>query len=272
MNFESFVSGLDRLRRLQPGREPDDLLVVPSIDSTQRLARSLAAAFEKEAESLPSLLVFALEQTAGRGRRGRDWSSPAGRGVYASWVFEVGKPERLAWLPLLAGLGLQAGLAAAGAPEARLKWPNDLVVELDGRRRKVGGVLIESWTGAGGGTAACIGFGVNLSHEAGELPEPGISLHALGRTGLDLPALAWALTQGLAAELRLLREGEEGDSAGLVERYRALAVHRPGERMLCRIGETEVAGTFQGFDEAGRLRLDTGDGPRILAAGEVIER
>lgn len=267
MNFESFVSGLDRLRRGGPGLGPDDVLVLPTVDSTNRFARVVADGFEKEAEALPSFLVFALEQTAGRGRRGRSWSSPAGRGVYASRVLAVEGPEQLGQLPLLAGLGLLAGLAAAGLPEARLKWPNDLVVEVEGRRRKVGGVLIESWTGAGGGTAACIGFGVNLSHAAEELPEPGISLHALGLTGLDLPGLAWALTRGLEAELRHL----SGAVAEAGERYRALSVHRPGERMVCRVGETELAGTFQGFDEAGRLRLSTGNGERVLAAGEVIE-
>ena len=276
MNFDSFVSGIERLRRLQPSAEPDDLLVVPRVESTNRLARSLAEVFEREAESFPALLLLALEQTGGRGRRGRSWSSPPGRGVYATRVVQIDEPARLQRLPQLVGLGLCAGLAAVADAAVRLKWPNDLVVEIEGKRRKLGGVLIESWTGSEGRTAACIGFGVNLSHEPGELPEQGISLHTLGYRAVDLPALAWSLTRSLEAELRWLEDagGSEGDDVGaeILTRYRALSVHRPGEPMVCQVGEVEVAGTFQGFDEAGRLRLATEAGERVLAAGEVIER
>jgi BirA family biotin operon repressor/biotin-[acetyl-CoA-carboxylase] ligase len=276
VNFDSFVSGFERLRRLQPSAEPDDLLVVPAVDSTNRLARALAEGFEREAEAFPSLLLLALEQTGGRGRRGRSWSSPRGRGVYATRVVQVDEPARMQRLPLLVGIGLCAGIAAVADAAVRLKWPNDLVVEVGGKRRKLGGVLIESWTGSEGRAAACIGFGVNLSHGPDELPEQGISLHALGHTAVDLPALAWSLSRGLEAELRWLEggEGTEGDSegAGVLARYRALSVHRLGEPMVCQVGEVAVAGTFQGFDAAGRLRLATEMGERVLSAGEVIER
>lgn len=276
MNFDSFVSGFERLRRLQPSAEPDDLLVVPRVDSTNRLARALAEGFERETESFPSLLLLALEQTGGRGRRGRSWSSPPGRGVYATRVVQTDEPARLQRLPQLVGLGLCAGVAAVADAAVRLKWPNDLAVEVEGKRRKLGGVLIESWNGSEGRTAACIGFGVNLSHASDELPEQGISLHALGHTAVDLPALAWSLTRSLESELRWLEgaEGAEGDDVGaeIVARYSAVSVHRLGEPMVCQIGEVEVAGTFQGFDEAGRLRLATEAGERVLAAGEVIER
>lgn len=268
VNFEAFVSGLERERRERPSPEPDDLLVVPRVDSSNRLARLLADGFERETESIPSLLVLAWEQSAGRGRLERGWSSPPGRGVYASRVVRASSMERLQRLPQLVGIGLCAGLARVSDAAVRLKWPNDLVVELGGRRRKLGGVLIEAWNGAAGEAAACIGFGVNLSHSADEMPENGISLRQLGADTVDLARLAWSLALGLEGELRFL-EGDEGAAA---ERYRALSVHRLGEAMTCWLGESELSGTFEGFDEMGRLRLASATGERIVAAGEVVER
>jgi BirA family biotin operon repressor/biotin-[acetyl-CoA-carboxylase] ligase len=267
VNFSQFVSGLEAQRRDRPSQEPDELLAVPVADSTNLLARRLAESFENETEMVPSLLVLALEQTGGRGRRGRTWSSPAGCGVYASRVLHSASLASLQRLPLLTGVGLAAGLAEATDLPVRLKWPNDLVVEVAGRRRKLGGVLIETWSGASGELSACIGFGINLSHSAEELPEAGISLRQLGVERLDLAQLAWSLALGLERELA--RREEEED---VTERYRALSVHRPGEPLTCALPEGEVSGTFEGFDEAGRLRLATAAGERLLAAGEVIER
>jgi biotin-(acetyl-CoA carboxylase) ligase len=81
-----------------------------------------------------------------------------------------------------------------------------------------------------------------------------------------LADLTWDLVEGVEAELTHL-----GDAAYAVESYRPLSIHRPGERIVCRLGETAIEGSFAGFDEAGRLLLDS-DGRRIpVAAGEVIE-
>ena len=61
------------------------------------------------------------------------------------------------------------------------------------------------------------------------------------------------------------------DGAWAVESYRALSIHQPGERIVCRIGEGEITGTFLGFDEFGRLLLDSGGRLVPVASGEVIE-
>lgn len=265
MDFRHY---LDEIARLRPKGAPENLVVLPRVDSTNRVARAVADEYQVEEQPLQPLLILALEQTGGRGRQGRVWTSPAGKGVYATRVVSVEEAPRLQSLPLLVGVGLCRALAPYLPSPCCLKWPNDLVVEVEGRRRKLGGVLIESWVGAGGEAAACIGFGVNLSHAAEDLPAGGISLRDLGAEDLDLPHLAWSLTLGLEGELRWLEE-EGGEIA---ERYRALSVHRTGEPLACQVGEEEVAGTFQGFDEAGRLRLATGSGERLLAAGEIIER
>lgn len=104
-------------------------------------------------------VVTADAQTAGRGRRGRQWFSPPGQSLYASLVLRPGpvRPlERLGALGLAVGVGLREGLPPLSAP-VRLKWPNDL--KLDGR--KLGGILCESrWVGDV--PEVVVGFGINV--------------------------------------------------------------------------------------------------------------
>lgn len=146
-------------------------------------------------------VVTADAQTAGRGRRGRQWFSPAGQSLYASLVLRPGPvrpPERLGALGLAAGVGLCAGLPPLPQP-VRLKWPNDL--EVDGR--KLGGILCESrWVGDA--PEVVVGFGLNVHGTAfpGPLAARATSLalcgggRAPGRAEL-LAALLEGLEQAL---------------------------------------------------------------------------
>lgn len=264
MDYEGFVQEL--LRRHRGGSGPENLVAVPTVASTNGLARAIASEYQNESQDLHPLLVIAFEQTGGRGRQGRVWSSPAGKGVYATRVVEAEDPALLQTLPLLAGVALCRVLSRHLPVPCRLKWPNDLVVEAGGGRRKIGGVLIEALIRSGERSLGLVGFGVNLSHEAGDLPETATSLRLLGGDGTGLPDLAWELILGLEAELAHL-----GDAAYAVEAYRPLAVHQPGEPLVCRFGDSVVEGTFAGFDDLGRLLLDRNGERMTLSAGEVIE-
>src|SRR2546427_10921922 len=129
--------------------------------------------------------VIARTKTTGRGRRGRAWLSPAG----GLWLSVVLRPKvALEQWPLV-GLAASAGAADAvrevALLQARVKWPNDLLVE----DRKVGGVLIET---SGTGPSAGMRIKANVPPGALDAQTGGISL--LGRLGhsLDLAALAWA--------------------------------------------------------------------------------
>lgn len=262
MDFHRYVEGLER-RREQGG--PENLMVLPRVESTNTLARAIVTEYQNEAQTLHPLLLVALEQTGGRGRQGRSWSSPEGKGVYATRVLTVVEPTQLQTLPLLVAVGLCRALGAHLSMPCRLKWPNDLLVEVDGGRKKIGGILIEASVRAGEDTLALIGFGVNHSHGQEDLPDTGTSLRLLGG-GASLEDFTWDLVQGVEAELARL-----GDAAYAVESYRALSVHRPGERVVVRTGETQVEGTFAGFDEAGHLLVESGGERLSMAAGEVIE-
>jgi biotin-(acetyl-CoA carboxylase) ligase len=112
-----------------------------------------------------------------------------------------------------------------------------------------------------------VGFGVNHLHGADDLPETATSVDLMKGGAVSLEDLTWDLVEGVETELAHL-----GDAPYAVESYRALSVHQSGEKIVFRSGgDAVVEGTFVGFDEAGRLLIESG-GERIsMAAGEVIE-
>ncbi len=266
-DFERYVARL-RTRRERGGLENrvENLVALPSVASTNALARDIVAEYQSEAQILHPLLVAALEQTGGRGRQGRSWSSPAEMGVYATRVLRVEDPGLLQTLPLLVGVGLCRALSAHLSVPCRLKWPNDLVVEVGDDRRKIGGVLIEASIRPGEATLALVGFGVNVFHGVDDLPETATSVRLLGGEAGSLADFTWDLVEGLETELVHL-----ADASYAVESYRALSIHQPGEWIVSRAGETVTEGTFQGFDAFGRLLLESGGRVVSVASGEVIE-
>lgn len=269
-DFAAYLEELERTRPLREDRRgggiPENLVIVRSVTSTNLLAREVVKEYEQEEQELHPMLFLAMEQRGGRGRQGRTWTSPAGKGVYATRVLWADNAGDLQTLPLLVGLGLCQALAPHLPVPCRLKWPNDLIAETGEGRRKIGGILIESLVRPDGGAVAIIGFGVNHGHEAGDLPETGTSLRLLGAGDAPLARLAWDLISGLESELEHL-----GDFAYAVEGYRGLSVHRPGEPISCRVGEGTIEGRFLGFDERGRLRLDRNGEELLLSSGEVVE-
>jgi BirA family biotin operon repressor/biotin-[acetyl-CoA-carboxylase] ligase len=259
MDFRHY---LDEIARLRPEGTPENLVVLPRVDSTNRIARAIVDEYQTEEQVVRPLLVLALEQTGGRGRQDRVWTSPAGKGVYATRVVAVQDASRLQSLPLLVGVGLSRALAPYLPSACRLKWPNDLVVE----GRKIGGILIEAVAQAGRPSVAVIGFGINHGHEAGDLPETGTSVRLLGRgDDVSLEELTWALVQGVEREVAHL-----GDMIYAAAAWRELSVHRPGDLISCRTVDGVVVGTFEGLDDRGRLVLRSGGRPLRLSSGEVI--
>jgi BirA family biotin operon repressor/biotin-[acetyl-CoA-carboxylase] ligase len=267
VDYDRYIQEL--LERRRWGGGPENVVILPVVDSTNALARAIATEYQNEEIPLHPLLVLAFEQSGGRGRQGRSWSSPAGLGTYATRVVATEDPALLQTLPLLVGVGLCRALSARLPTPCRLKWPNDLVVEVAGERRKIGGILIEALVRPGEGSVGLIGFGVNLFHGRDDLPETATSLRLLEGPlpgTASLADLTWDLVEGVEAELAHL-----GDAAYAVESYRPLSVHQPGERIVCRFGDTVIEGSFAGFDEIGRLLLDSAGGRIPVAAGEVIE-
>jgi BirA family biotin operon repressor/biotin-[acetyl-CoA-carboxylase] ligase len=121
------------------------------------------------------LVLVADQQTAGRGRIGRNWVSPPGAGLMFSFLLRPRvQAGRQGWIPLLTGVAVAAAVEGVTGIRAKLKWPNDVLVidgkTSDGRQAwaKVAGILAEST-----GDAVVVGIGLNVSTERDELPEQG---------------------------------------------------------------------------------------------------
>lgn len=208
------------------------------IDSTNARARELASRGAPHGTT-----VTASEQSAGRGRQGRTWVAPAGKALLLSVV--IRDPPRL--LPLAAGVAT----AEVVGPQARLKWPNDVV--LGGR--KVAGILIE---GRPQELWAVLGIGLNVAVRTEDFP---VELRrSAGGMGLEPDAIEPTLERLLDS----LRHWIEADPSDILDGVRArdallgLPVRWGG-------GQGEAAGV----DSDGRLIVETGGGRVTLEAGEV---
>lgn len=227
--------------------------------STNDDARALAVAGAPE-----GTVVVAAQQHSGRGRLGRQWSSPPG-GVYASIVLrpEVETPEAVV-LPLVVGLGVAQGLDALGV-HARLKWPNDLLSE-DGR--KVAGVLLEGLSE--GWRMAWIVAGVGVNVRRSPRREDAVTLDELVGRRIPLPEAAAAVLKGIAdVYLRWKTAG----FAPLREEYERRAWLAGRDVTVSDASGRVVAqGLVAGIDAQGRLLVDTATGVTPVAAGDVTLR
>ena len=137
--------------------------------STNDVARDWALAGARD-----GAVVVAARQTRGRGRRERTWDSPAGTGLYASFVLRTDGPaEQAPNLAIVAGMAAFRALEKAGVKNLRIKWPNDVLAN----GRKICGVLVEPRLGAGRIEFAVVGIGINVGQGADDFP-PDLRLPA----------------------------------------------------------------------------------------------
>lgn len=138
------------------------------IDSTNEEARRLAAGGCPE-----GALVIAEAQTAGRGRRGRRWTAPAGRCLLFSLLLRPAlPPKRLFTLTMAAGLAVRAGIMEQLGLLPALKWPNDVYIA----GRKAAGILVESAFAGRGLEFVVVGIGVNVNVRPEELASAGADI------------------------------------------------------------------------------------------------
>jgi len=234
------------------------LVACDEVDSTQRLARELLDRPLAEDEAPPACCVLALTQTRGRGRRGREWASAEGLGVWATLLLGV-PPETIGAAPLRTAVALGEALSPA-VPELRLKWPNDLVAG----ERKLGGILVEC-VQRDGRAWLLVGFGVDLGHGDDELPTPqATSLRRLGVPAAERRLADWAPRLVAAVWRELV-----GPPDDWLPRYRALTAHAVGDTLRCDLDGETIEGRFVGVDADGALRLSCADGERTLTSGDV---
>ncbi|MET7739874.1 biotin--[acetyl-CoA-carboxylase] ligase [Streptomyces sp. NPDC005385] len=244
-----------------------DVEVVQRTGSTNT---DLAGLVTKENADEGAVLV-AEEQNAGRGRLDRRWTAPARSGLFFSVVLKpTGVPvERWGWLPLLTGVAVAAALARTAGVDTALKWPNDLLVTVDGEERKVGGILAER----AGADAVVVGIGINVTLRAEELPVPGAgSLALAGATTTDRDTVLRAVLRSLEEWYGRWRDAL-GDpvASGLQEAYTA-ACATLGRAVRAELpGGRSIVGEAVAVDGDGRIVIATEDGVQEpVGAGDVV--
>jgi BirA family biotin operon repressor/biotin-[acetyl-CoA-carboxylase] ligase len=204
--------------------------------------------------------ILAERQTAGRGRHGHAWISPAGN-LHLSVLLRPALPAH-SWgvLPLAAGLAVCEAVSELGVA-AHLKWPNDVLV----RGRKLAGILVEAVSGGRGLECAVVGVGVNVA----AAPSEDATALAVEGVSADLPEVAAAVL----ARLRvcydaLAREGAEA----VVLRWRQRAVEWWGTVIELHSAGQVRRGVARGVDERGALLFEDASGRvEAIVAGEARE-
>lgn len=260
----------ESLAALLAARRWGEVCILPEVGSTNVEVQRLGADWSA---------VVAERQTAGRGRRGRAWDDGQGHGIACSVLVplsaitaleaEAGvEGTALGWVPLATGLAVRDCLERLGV-EAALKWPNDVLVPVEGDERKICGILCEVVPGGPDGPQqVVVGIGINLSHEVADLPVPHATslrlvAEAAGRPAPSREEVVPALLEALRDRLDPLDlESVRRDyRLACVTIGREVDVHLPDGTVVRRFAET--------VDDDGRLRV-VGDGASAtVSAGDV---
>ena len=243
-----------------PGRALRRLDVVETTGSTNAdlLVRHAAG------EDIDGAALVAEHQSAGRGRLGRRWWTPARSQIALSMGVDAGgvAPSAWGWLPLLAGVAVTDAIRATTGIEAGLKWPNDILVGAG----KLGGILAEV---AAPAPVIVVGLGLNVTLTAEEAPDSqATSLLMLGSTMTDRTALLASILAELSARIDRWR-AVGGMDPGLAADYRARSLTLGTKVRALLPGDREIVGTATDLDDMGQLHIDTGARTIAVSAGDI---
>lgn len=253
---------------LRPGGLWRSVDVVPEAGSTN------TDLIIRSKEGAPEGTVLVTEhQTAGKGRLGRGFATPARVALtFSLLVRPAVSSERLGWLSPLMGVAAVAAVREVTGVGAALKWPNDVLVPGEVRDGKLAGILAEADFSDPDRVGVVVGMGLNVSQERDELPvETATSLRAEGAIGKEREELLSAVLAAFEERYTAWVDASgNAEVSGLATEYRRVCVtigrrvriHLPGDRML--------EGTATGVDEQARLLVLGPEGERALNVGDVV--
>jgi BirA family biotin operon repressor/biotin-[acetyl-CoA-carboxylase] ligase len=243
----------DLLARLGPTKVVGrDLRVFQETTSTSDVIEQLAQAGVKE-----GVVVFAEAQTKGRGRLGRTWVSPAGKGLWFSVLLRPAlRPQEATQLTVVAATALARAVEAQTGLTPEIKWPNDLLL----RGRKAAGILTELHADLDHIKSAILGVGLDVNQSAKEFPpelrQQATSLCVESGHSWDRAALAVAILRELDRDYDRLNRGE---FAALAEEWAARCTTL-GRNISIRRGGRCLEGRAESLDSDGALLLRTQHG------------
>ena len=241
-----------------------EILYFDSIDSTNTKAQELAE------KGYPSgTLVVADKQVAGKGRRGRNWESPSGCGIFMTLMLKPDiNPNNASMLTLVSALAVAKALADIPGKDAKIKWPNDIVI--DGR--KVCGILTEMSAQFDYINNIVIGIGINVNNSS--FPEE------ISATASSLRLLSGGKKYRRAEIIEKIMEYfekyysiflETEDLSALVDEYDAMLVNMKKQVKVLDPKEP-FEGKAMGITKTGELIVDTWESRKLVSSGEVSVR
>jgi BirA family biotin operon repressor/biotin-[acetyl-CoA-carboxylase] ligase len=241
-------------------RTLESLAVIPRVASTNLIARRIVTECIDNELSLPQAMIIAGEQFAGRGRNDRQWSSPPGKGIYATTL--ISRPaSELPVVPLAIANIVASYLRETFAIDARIKWPNDVLVG----EKKIAGILIEARVHEER-VYLLIGTGINVDPVADDDRPNAVAISEVSpRAFTSIHTATLAFVEHMDEKL-----SHPFDHDDTLARWRELSVHKPGDKIHCVIGEKTVDGTWVGIDEHGRALLNGPEGRVAVSAGDLF--
>ena len=231
-----------------------------SLPSTNTEVARLAA--EGGAEGLA---VVADEQTAGRGRLQRAWSSPKGAGLYFSILLRPKiDVERWPLITFVAALATGDALLEASNVQTDIKWPNDLLAN----ERKICGILAEAIDTLTG-RAVVVGIGINLTNDAFPADLINVATSVANESGRapEREAILTALLQALARWYALLHEPDGAEK--IAAAWSSRSSYATDKLVQVTNGAETLQGHTRGIENDGALRLETAHGIQLIRAGDV---
>lgn len=236
-----------------------ELISVACCESTNQLCAQLAR---------HGVVVVADQQTAGRGRRGRQWHSAEPGNIYCSIGMKKRLPgASLGLLSLAVGLSIARALQSRGVDDVRLKWPNDILLH----DAKLGGILIENRVLSAEEFFLVIGFGLNLNLDPSVIDAIGQPAIALNHVVSD-PVDREQLLPLLVAEIfQSVSHFQPAQSQNLIQQFSELDYYH-GQAVRLMVGTDEIHGHYLGIAADGQLRVKTEAGEQCFAAAEISLR
>jgi len=233
------------------------------VDSTNTAALALAAT-----GAAHGTVVLAEEQTAGRGRLGRNWYSQKSSGIYVSVILRPElSPAAAPALTLMAGVAAHRAISSATRLAVDIRWPNDLLVN----GKKVCGILTEMSAELGRLHYVVLGIGINVNHRAmpDELKPIATSLRIEGGRNYSRAQILVTLLKELEKHYRILLD--DGNAA-IMRAWAEASTFANGKNIRVRSSSEEFPAVTAGLDSNGALRIRREDGTEeSLVSGEVVE-
>lgn len=242
-----------------------EILVFEETASTNDVVEQLAKSGARE-----GLVVFAESQSKGRGRHGRAWASPRGKGLWFSVLLRPKLPLAAASrITVAASVAVARAIRQSCGVDARIKWPNDVTV----KGRKLAGILVEAGTHVPRNDYLVLGIGIDVNCTAEDFPSEVAKIATSLQIETGRPQDRVALAAGVLAALDESYRAALADFETIADEWAQLCTTL-GKQIVVTMGQRRIEGFAQALDGDGALllRRDNGQSERILGGDLAVER